>query len=102
MDALKLNMLFAENEGAAVCLFGKQLHPNQLGLLQSLIKHYKQVRVVLDTDAKADAMSISNQVALITQCKPLFLTGVKDPGELDAGSFMQAFSKFRNAVSSAL
>jgi len=94
MDALKLNMFLDQNVGAAVCLFGLKLYPHQQELLSKLLKHYTQGRVVMDNGERSVSMNIAKELALYKPFKPFFLTGVKDPGELDAVGFRQLFSKF--------
>lgn len=96
MDALKLNMFLPQDIGAAICLFGLRLYPHQQELISKLVKHYKQGRIVLDSTERSSSLGIAKELSLYKPFKPLFLTGVKDPGELDAAGFRQLFSEFLN------
>lgn len=96
MDALKLNQFLLPKQGAAICLFGKQLAAHQIELIAKLLKHYERGIVMLDATEHSTSMKMAKELSLYRQCSPFFLEGFKDPGELDTAGFRQLVSKLRS------
>lgn len=63
------------------CLFGKAVSDTQLDRLAMLKEKYKAMFLVLDPEASADALQLSQQLSVVG-VQPHFLKGKHDPGAM--------------------
>lgn len=100
MDAMKINLYGANLKVRATCLFGNSMSALQASLLARLTTKYPVFVVLLDSDAKVQAMKVAGELAAIhPRVAQVDLSGpVKDPGDLD----MAGVLKFLTEISGKL
>lgn len=82
MDALKLRSLGCE----ATCLFTNSASRTQVDLLRDIAPRFRRRLVLLDQGAEAAAMRLASDLAALGFRAGWLPPGIKDPGELDAGT----------------
>lgn len=92
MDALKSNQ-WLRGCGTAVALFNMTLSDMQLKSLIELGQDHKLI-ICMDPEAMGATLKIARTLAPYVDSQQVYLEGGGDPGALDEGGFMQAFSKF--------
>jgi len=85
LDAMKINYYGRNLKIRATCLFGNSMSIPQATLLARLVSKYPMFIVLLDADAKAQAMQVAGEIAAFhPRVAQVDMNGpVKDPGDLD-------------------
>ena len=79
-DALKIDY-YSPKDVNATCLFTKTMRKEQEYLLYGLSNYYDSIYILLDSDAKIEALKIVKDLSYIHNVKlSLLPDGVKDPG----------------------
>jgi hypothetical protein len=82
-DCLKLQF-FLPKKYSATCLFTKTIRDEQLYLLLKLTKRFKNIKILLDTDAQIESLRITNSFHSWQNVTVKKLPrGVNDPGEMN-------------------
>lgn len=83
-DAMKLGWYLPNKRDKVTCLFTKTMTPEQSDLIVELSPKYKQIVVLLDSDALVQAMGIKSRLSLLAKNVSLGLIpdGFKDPGDM--------------------
>lgn len=92
MDALRVDWLGRDNGVRATCLFGKNLSPSQLQLLENLAERFERMVLLLDNDASMDTIQMMDRLGYLRFSLMFVPPGVKDPAELNIDQFNRLFS----------
>lgn len=82
MDALKLDFYGQHHGARATCILGIGMSMDQIGILNSIIRHYKKTVVLLDAGALESAFSVMDWLHGQNVTLGQLPDGVKDPGSM--------------------
>lgn len=96
-DALRLTLGAKKWKARLTCLFGKAVSPAQLDHLADLSDLYDAMFLMLDPEASADTLQLSQQLAAVNVV-PIFLQGEHDPGAFTPEEVAAVFDEMFQAA----